>query len=95
MKRNFGRLVKSGHLHEAMALSLELMNQGSYQVEASDEGLMTYEIEECLQVVIKALQKSNLPPKDLNDWCTQMIKKDRVAYICNDELKALRERFRS
>ncbi|MSR60114.1 MAG: hypothetical protein EXS05_21150 [Planctomycetaceae bacterium] len=89
VQRNFGRLVNSGNLREAMALSLELMSQGSYQVEMSDEGLMSDEIEECLGVVIEALQKSNLPPKDVNAWCTQMIKKDRVGFICDNELRAL------
>ena len=45
-----------------MELSLELMKQGSCQVEMSDEGLMTYDIEECLQVVVAALKKCDLPP---------------------------------
>ncbi|MCP4981398.1 MAG: hypothetical protein GY935_12985, partial [Gammaproteobacteria bacterium] len=53
--RNFDRLIELGHLREAMELSLELMKQGSYQAEMSDEGMMTDDIEECLQVVIKAL----------------------------------------
>ena len=40
-----------------MELSLELMKQGSYQVEMSDEGLMTEDIEDCLNVVLKALEE--------------------------------------
>ena len=39
VKRNFGRLVKLGHLRETMKLSLELMKQGSYQVEMSVLGV--------------------------------------------------------
>jgi len=39
-----------------MALALELMKRGSYQVEMSDEGLMTGTIEDCLSVVIEALR---------------------------------------
>lgn len=41
VKRNFSRLIELGHMREAMELSLGLMSQGSYQVERSDEGLMT------------------------------------------------------
>ena len=48
-----------------MELSLELMNRGSYQVEMSDEGMMTEDIEECLQVVVKAVGKSDLPADDV------------------------------
>ncbi len=58
VKRNFGRLIDLGLLHAAMELSLELMSQGSYQVEMSDEGMMTEDVEECLQVVIKALESA-------------------------------------
>ena len=38
VKRNLGRLIGSGQLRLAMPLALELMKQGSYQVEMSDEG---------------------------------------------------------
>src|SRR3954463_4723114 len=48
VKRNLGRLIDSGQLRLAMELSLELMKQGSYQVEMSDEGLMAEDIEDCL-----------------------------------------------
>ena len=57
VKRDFGRLIDLGHLRDAMELSLELMSQGSYQVEMSDEGLMTDDIEECLEVVVKAVRE--------------------------------------
>jgi len=93
VKRNFGRLVDLGHLRGAMNLSLELMSQGSYQVEMSDEGLMTQDIEECLQVVIKAIGKCDLPADDVSAWCAAMVKKDRVGFICDKELRALHNRF--
>ena len=48
-----------------MELSLELMRRGSYQVEMSDEGLMTPTIEECLGVVVEALRKCDLPGSDV------------------------------
>ena len=95
VKSNFGRLIKLGHLREAMELSLELMSHGSYQVEMSDEGLMTDDIEECLQVVIKALTKCNLPTDEVVAWCAEMTRKDRVGFICDDALQALRERVDS
>src|SRR5712692_6431431 len=40
VKRNLARLIASGELRLAMQLSLELMKQGSRQVEMSDEGMM-------------------------------------------------------
>jgi hypothetical protein len=57
VKRNLARLIGMGQLRLAMDLALELMDQGSRQVEMSDEGLMTDDIEECLGVVAKALKK--------------------------------------
>lgn len=95
IKRDFGRLIELGHLREVMKLSLELMKQGSYQVEMSDEGLMTDDIEACLQVVIRALKKSNLPDDDVIAWCAAMAKRDRVGFICDTELQALRKQLES
>lgn len=92
VKRNFGRLIEAGHLREAMELSLELMSQGSYQVEMSDEGMMTEDIEDCLQVVIKALHKCDLPTADVTAWYAAMVKKDRVGFICDSELRAPQDR---
>ena len=93
VKRDFGRLIELGHLREVMKLSLELMKQGSYQVEMSDEGLMTDDIEACLQVVIRALKKSNLPDDDVIAWCAAMAKRDRVGFICDTEIQALRKQL--
>ena len=93
VKRNFRRLIDLGHPRTVMELSLELMDRGSYQVEMSDEGMMTEDIEECLQVVIKALKKCDLPADDVTAWCAGMLKKDRVGFICDEGLGALRGRF--
>jgi hypothetical protein len=90
VKRNLGRLVELGQLPLAMELCLELMTQGSCQVEISDEGLMTADIEECLAVVVKDLKNSDLPPADLIAWCDQMLKTDRVGFIYRKELQSLR-----
>jgi hypothetical protein len=91
VQRNLGRLIALGELRLAMELSLELMKQGSYQVEMSDEGLMTYDIEECLQVVVAALRKCDLPPEDIIAWCKAMTKADRMKCVYDRELDALRK----
>jgi hypothetical protein len=93
VKRNLGRLIDLGQLRLAMELSLELMKQASYQVEMSDEGLMTDDIEECLQVVVQALQKSDLPPGEIVAWCQAMTKSDRVGFIYDREIQALQRPF--
>jgi len=91
VRRNFGRLIATGRLRDAMELSLELMSLGSRQIEMSDEGLMTYEVEECLQVVIKGLGKCDLPAKEVIVWCVGMVRRDRVGCVCDRELRALQE----
>ncbi len=95
VKRNLGRLIGLGQLRPAMELSLELMKQGSYQVEMSDEGMMTDEIEECLKVVIEALMKCDLPAGEVLAWCEKMIKSDGVGFLCDEELRALRDKFKA
>ena len=90
VKRNLSRLVELEQLPLAMELCLELMKQGSYQVEMSDEGLMTADIEECLAVVVKAIKKSDLPPADVIAWCDRMLKADRAGYVYRKELQTLR-----
>lgn len=93
VKRNLTRLVKLEQLRLAMDLSLELMDQGSRQVETSDEGLMTGDIEECLSVVTKALKQSDLPREEKIAWCKEMVHRDCVGFICDQELEALQRRF--
>ena len=95
MKRNFGRLIDQSNLPAAMQLSLELMSEGSYQVEMSDEGLMTEDLEKCLHVVIMALEKCDLPPRGDKPDGARKYKKDRVGFICERELRALQNRFDS
>ena len=90
VKRNLGRLIGSGQLQPAMRLALELMKQGSYQVEMSDEGLMTQDIEDCLGVVLKALEKCDLPATEVIAWCSAMLDNDHVGFIAREPLQALR-----
>jgi hypothetical protein len=73
-----------------MELSLDLMKQGSQQVEMSDEGMMMADIEECFAVIIKALKKCDLPPAEIIAWCEGMTATDSVGFICDEELGALR-----
>ena len=92
VNRNLGRLIGSGQLQPAMRLALELMKQGSYQVEMSDEGLMTQDIEDCLGVVLKALEKCDLPATEVIAWCSAMLDSDRVGFIARESLQSLRSR---
>jgi hypothetical protein len=78
-----------------MQLALELMKQGSYQVEMSDEGMMTDDIEECLTVVMKALKKCDLPADEVATWCSAMLENDRVGCIAREPLQSLRKRFQA
>jgi hypothetical protein len=89
VKRNLGRLIDAGHLRLAMQLALELMKQGSQQVEMSDEGLMTEDIEDCLSVVLKALTKCDLPTDEVLAWCSRIHKNDRVGFIARESIQSL------
>jgi uncharacterized Zn finger protein len=90
VKRNLTLLIGSGQLRQALPLASELMKRGSYQVEMSDEGLMTEEIEDCLNVVIAALRTSDLPASEVIAWCSAMLKQDRVGFIAHEPLESLR-----
>jgi hypothetical protein len=95
VKRNLGRLIGSGQLRQAMSLALELMKRGSYQVEMSDEGLMTQDIEDSLSVVLEALRKCDLPAAEVIAWCSAMLENDRVGFIAREPLEALRNHCQS
>jgi hypothetical protein len=89
VKRNLGRPIDAGQLRLAMQLALELMKHGSYQVEMSDEGMMTEDIEDCLRVVCKALKKCDLPADEVLAWCSAMHKNDRLGFIAQEPLPSL------
>jgi hypothetical protein len=95
VKRNLGRLIDAGQLRPAMQLALELMKQGSYQVEMSDEGLMTPDIEDCLAVVLAALEKCELPANEVVVWCAAMLDNDRAGFIARGPLQSLRNRVQA
>jgi uncharacterized Zn finger protein len=93
VKRSLDRLIGVGRLRLAMQLSLELMKQGSYQVEVSDEGMMTDDIEDCLSVVLANLKKCDLPAVEVIAWCSAMLDNDRVGFIAREPLRSLRIHF--
>ena len=95
VQHNLQRLLALGELRPAMELALELMDQGSYQVEASDEGLMADDSKTCLSPVLRVLRQCDLPAAEVRAWCTAMIKRDRVGFVCDQELRALRKRFKT
>jgi hypothetical protein len=94
-KRNLGRLIGSGQLRLAMELALELIKRGSYQVEMSDEGMMTEDIEDGLNVVLEALTKCDLPADEVITWCSAMLDNDRVGFIAREPLQSLRNHSRT
>jgi hypothetical protein len=89
VKRNRGRLVGGGQLRLARQLALEWMQQGSHQVEMSDEGMMTEDIEDCLSVVIQSLQKGDGPADEARAGSTAMRANDRVGFLATQHLEAL------
>jgi len=95
VRRNLSRLIDAGQLPHAMQLALELMHSGSRQVEASDEGLMSQDIENCLNVVIKALRMCDLPAGTVIAWCAAMLASDRVGCIGEKQLESLRRQFQT
>jgi hypothetical protein len=95
VERNLSRLIDAGQLRLAMQLALELMKRGSYQVEMSDEGLMTEDIEDCLRVVLKLLEKCDLPAAEIIAWCSAMLENDRVGFIAREPLQSLRKRLQA
>jgi hypothetical protein len=95
VKRNLGRLIASGQSRLALQLALELMKRGSYQVEMSDEGLMTEDIEDCLGVVIEAVPTCNLPAEEALAWCSAMLDADGVGFIARKPLEVLRGRVQA
>ncbi len=76
-----------------MPLALELMKQGNYQVEISDEGMTTEDIEGCLKVVLEALRKCDLPAAEMIAWCSAMLENDRGGFIALEPLQSLRNHF--
>ena len=93
VRRNLVHLAGSGHLRSAMSLALELMKRGIHQVEMSDEGLMTEDIESGLMVVIEALARCDLPASEVRRWITSVLAHDGVGFLAREPLKLLRSQL--
>ncbi len=91
--RNFRRMVKAGQLEPAMELALDLMRRGSYQVEMSDEGMMTEDVEGCLRVVLRGVPESDLPPARVASWCDTLRTSDRTGCLLTKEIDALKHQL--
>ena len=87
VKMGFEQLIRLGHLEDVKTLALKLMKDGSYQVECSDEGLMTDDIEDCLKPVLRAVKSSG--DAAARKWALEMLLADRVGFICTNELKKM------
>lgn len=85
VQRGLLQSIQTRAIEEAKALALKLIQQGSHQIECSDEGLMQEETESCLRPVISAV--GELPGGD--DWASEMLRRDRMGMICRPELTAL------
>ncbi len=79
------QLIKLNALEEVKQLALELIRAGSHQIECSDEGEMSVDIETCLRPVIQAV--AGTPGAAL--WATEMRTCDRVGFLCEKELHEL------
>lgn len=87
IEKGLKELIKQGQIEEAKRLSLELMSKGSYQVECSDEGMMTENIEACFIPVIAAVKKAG--GESAKQWAILMLRADRVGFISERPLKQL------
>jgi len=76
VQRGFKNFIALGHLEDVKALSKRLMKDGSYQVECSDEGLMTDNIQDCLKPVIRAVKAKG--GASAREWAHKMLLADRV-----------------
>jgi hypothetical protein len=83
--RGLSKLIQKNAFGEAKSLVLKLMDKGSYQMECSDEGMMGEEIESCLRVVISAVVGS----PGVGDWALEMLRHDRIGFLCERELTEL------
>ena len=70
-------LLKTGHADEVLKLGKELIEFGIRQIEEShDEGETAAEIEECMPVIVKALEQSSMAKADKLAWAVDAVLKD-------------------
>lgn len=70
-------LLKAGHADEVLMLGKELIELGNQQIEEShDDGETATEIEECMSVIVKALEQSSIATADKLAWAVDIVLKD-------------------
>jgi len=70
-------LLKAGHAEEVLMLGKELIELGNQQIEEShDDGETATEIEECMPVIVKALEQSSIATVDKLVWAVDVVLKD-------------------
>ena len=70
-------LLKAGCADEVLKLGKELIELGNRQIEEShDEGETATEIEECMPVIVKALEQSSIAAADKLAWAVDVVLKD-------------------
>ncbi len=88
VQRNLEQLIKARQFEPVTELAVELMQKGSYQIEMSDEGMMTEDVEDCMRPVIHGLIKSGLPQAKADSMLEELQSADRNGYICRKEFRA-------
>jgi len=70
-------LLKAGHADEVLTLGKELIELGNLQIEEShDDGETATEIEECMPVIVKALEQSSTATADKLACAVDVVLKD-------------------
>jgi len=70
-------LLKTGHADDVLELARELIELGNQQVEQShDDGDTAMEIEECMPIIVKALEQSSWEKADQLAWAVNVVLKD-------------------
>jgi uncharacterized Zn finger protein len=76
-------LLKSGHPDEVLSLGEELIDQGNQQISMTDDdGETAMEIEACMPIVLKALDRSSLEKTDKLAWAVNAVLKDEYG-VCD------------
>ena len=84
VRKGLSLLLELGYFSDAKSLAIKLMIDGSFQVECSDEGLMTDDTSECLKPVARAVRAAC--GDEAAKWAGYMQTADPVGFICSQEL---------
>ncbi len=77
IRKQFERLLEAGHQDQLLSLGAELIDLGIQQVEQSDDdGDTAMEIEDCVPILVRALEASSLSGVDKLAWAVDTVLKD-------------------